>query len=581
MDKGMKEGDMAHQHADDCNSHRVLHMQDTIDTLPNLLVAIIIVLFIVLRKADLFGKPYLWAEDATIFLTRAAQNGIHAIGETYAGYYHIVPQGVTLLAVWISELATGGIRIAPYIMYGIALVWSGFVFLYFALGNFDWFVVGKWRRTCVCLLTILFIPSETSEVWFTITNFQWWAEVFLFLVGLCMVNSWEMPKSKLVLPVLVIIGLSTPVGGLILPVAIVVCIVRWRRQVLTGADLLSLVALMVPIAFQMIAVLGPGEGRTLIHLGTLVDLFFKYFISRLPQMVFPNTSALVGNWNQPFTCVLFWLPLLYLFMCCKEIRISIAYGVLYMSTAAALFILTAVDGESTFNAGRYSFAIISIWMILIISGAFKTLGQEKKTENDLSRSALPIVLMASLCILPYRQLPISADLADTWKGIEEYMETGTERHCWASVAPGWPWGVWGMEIPIQTRYLQAEPSEDIMYAVDYLGEKGSAEALTEGLTINGQGGLSITGWAMESNEPVTVLVEANGNYVATRPINRKDVADYLEIPSQGETFYAGYETVIPASDLIEGENQIKLVLISEDEQNCNQIPLTVKIHEIA
>lgn len=120
-----------------------------------------------------------------------------------------------------------------------------------------------------------------------------------------------------------------------------------------------------------------------------------------------------------------------------------------------------------------------------------------------------------------------------------------------------------------------------MYAVDYLGEKGSAEALTEGLTINGQGGLSITGWAMESNEPVTVLVEANGNYVATRPINRKDVADYLEIPSQGETFYAGYETVIPASDLIEGENQIKLVLISEDEQNCNQIPLTVKIHEIA
>ena len=563
--------------ADDCNSHRVLRMQNTICSVPNGLITLVVVLVIMLRSVALPGNPYLWAEDATIFLTRSVQSGIRALGQSYAGYYHVVPQGVTLLVVWLSKLVTGGMRIVPYMMYCFAVAWSAYVFLYFALGDFDWLIIGKWRRTCICLLTVLFIPMETGEVWFNVTNFQWWAEIFLFFVGLRMVHGWEMPKWKSVLPVLVFIGLSTPAGGLILLVAIVVCIVRWRRRIITKSDLLVLTAIAMPVVFQITAVLRQGEGRTLIRLGSVVVLFFKYFLSTLPQILFPNSSVLVGSWNQVFACTLFWGPLVYIFMCCKEIRPLIVYGVLYMFSAAGLFLLTATGGERTLTSGRYSFAIISVWLILIISGSFKIVGTETGAENDLRKRALPIVLALCICILPYRQLPLSVDLAGAWKSIEKYMSAEAGQQCWISVAPGWPWGV---SVLIQTRYLQAEPSKDIIYAVDFLGDTGSTKALEEGISMNGQGGLSIAGWAMELMSPVTVLIEANGNYVATRPVNRKDVADYYQIATKDETFYSGYEAVIPADYLVQGENELKLVLISEASQRCNQIPLTVQIVDI-
>lgn len=248
---------------------------------------LLIVLVIAFRSVHLLGKPYLWAEDALIFLSRACQSGVSAIGESFAGYYHLLPQGTMLVAVWVSEAVTGELRIVPYISYSFALSWSAAVFAYFALGDFDWLVPGRWRRTCISLLTILLISSSTYEVWFTITNFQWWAEVFIFFAGLNVVHNWEMPKWS-VLVMLTLIGYSTPAGGLTLLTVLATCCVRWQRKNFSKTDVLKLCVIALPVAVQLASVLGSDRGGTLLRVGALIQLLLKYFVVILPQNTFPE-----------------------------------------------------------------------------------------------------------------------------------------------------------------------------------------------------------------------------------------------------------------------------------------------------
>ena len=58
--------------------------------LTNFTIVALIVSIIVARNPHIAVIPYLWAEDANIFLNRAL-TGI-SIGEPYAGYYHLIPE---------------------------------------------------------------------------------------------------------------------------------------------------------------------------------------------------------------------------------------------------------------------------------------------------------------------------------------------------------------------------------------------------------------------------------------------------------------------------------------------------------
>lgn len=233
---------------------------------------------------------------------------------------------------------------------------------------------------------------------------------------------------------------------------------------------------------------------------------------------------------------------------------------------------------------RYSFAAISIWLILVFSCISKLLACISKlfvsvsdTSGDIPRKLVAAVLMMCIVLIPYRQLPINTGSPDIWKNVEKYMCSGSGTTCWISVPPIWTYGI---DVPIQTDIFEAEPSNYMLYAVDAIDGKSTAEIQESGLRIQGQPVLWVQGWAMESNKPGTVLLEANGKYVAAQPVNRIDVAEYFGIAVEKDTFNVGYIAYIPVHYLQVGENEINLVLISKDDSHCNKVPFTVSIHSI-
>lgn len=114
-----------------------------------------------LRAPDGFRSPQFWAEDATVFWLQQYLYGWHAVFIPYAGYLHLAPRAVALLASACSPeyaprlyaLAAALLTAwtAATIAAAIQPAWMGFLF--------------------GCALVLPQLP--TGEIFMNITNIQW------------------------------------------------------------------------------------------------------------------------------------------------------------------------------------------------------------------------------------------------------------------------------------------------------------------------------------------------------------------------------------------------------------------------
>ncbi|MCL2046777.1 MAG: hypothetical protein FWG88_10395 [Oscillospiraceae bacterium] len=171
---------------------------------------IIILLCVLLKFPNIISVPYLWAEDARIFMQRAIDYGYKSIFMVYAGYYHFFTQFFTYL--WVQVCSFLGTFVPlPYFMQYTAHITNSLFLFFFVTSRFDWLIANKYNRLLCITLTILLLPQNTSEVWGSITQFQWWATFFVFLSGLDILHDKEklLPEYKYFL-ILLIISFSSP-----------------------------------------------------------------------------------------------------------------------------------------------------------------------------------------------------------------------------------------------------------------------------------------------------------------------------------------------------------------------------------
>lgn len=107
---------------------------------------------------------YLWAEDGAVFLNNALHKGWDGVFETYAGYLHLYPKLVALLANQFE------------IDWRPAIMFSGWLAAY---GVLLWSMVAVARRyafsnwwAIIFVLLVAFQPSD-GDVLFNATNAQW------------------------------------------------------------------------------------------------------------------------------------------------------------------------------------------------------------------------------------------------------------------------------------------------------------------------------------------------------------------------------------------------------------------------
>ena len=181
-------------------------------------VVVVLGALVVLARAGGPGATStIWAEDGTIFLQQASDAPLtEVIGDSYAGYLHVVPRLLTQPVTWLplswadtylagmAALVTAAVALTIYAVIG-AHVSSRLVRVGYAVA-------------------VLVVPVSQSETLANVANLHWWLILVSFWLLLWHART---PWSNAVVAAVVLLAvLSDPLTLLLVPVAVVR--MRWR-----------------------------------------------------------------------------------------------------------------------------------------------------------------------------------------------------------------------------------------------------------------------------------------------------------------------------------------------------------------
>lgn len=207
-----------------------------------LFLVTIVVLMRIPNWQGIFGRM-LWAEDGHVFITGAFEDGWAALASPYAGYLHLYPRGISLMATRLGEDF-----LAP-------IMAVGWFVAYFAASIV---CVYRLRAANVALPVALTYPvflglmPTTSETLFTVTNAQWYLAIGLVACTLLP------PKNFDRWPYLVfalIASLTGPFCIILLPLAILQAVLLKKIACRQFMLLIILFSSLIQLSFFV------GSGR--------------------------------------------------------------------------------------------------------------------------------------------------------------------------------------------------------------------------------------------------------------------------------------------------------------------------------
>lgn len=151
----------------------------------------------------------LWAEDANVFINDVFLQGISSIIKPYAGYIHFYPR------LWSMLLPYIGIHYAPIWFFAgwfTSVVVMGFL-LVKALKS-----VELKTNEALLLLGLIYLQPTNGEIYFTITNAQWFLG---FALGAWCLIKFNVESAIVEAIILSILTLTGPFGVLLLPALII------------------------------------------------------------------------------------------------------------------------------------------------------------------------------------------------------------------------------------------------------------------------------------------------------------------------------------------------------------------------
>ncbi len=167
-----------------------------------------------LRISDVVLNPQFWAEDGTIFFRENLCGGPAAIGDAYAGYYHLIPRLIALVTSWFPAL------FAPAIYLCAALALTALVL----------YVVQSPRLalplTPLLALAVV-LPPDSLETYGNLANIQW----FLALAVVAIVLSRPAPSrvtTSLEIAFVALAGLTGPFVLMLLPLFAARLLLDWK-----------------------------------------------------------------------------------------------------------------------------------------------------------------------------------------------------------------------------------------------------------------------------------------------------------------------------------------------------------------
>ncbi|KTD14142.1 hypothetical protein Lgra_0752 [Legionella gratiana] len=205
-----------------------------------LLILVIVLLIPRLGGLDILSGKYLWAEDGTIFINEAQFIGFASLWKPYAGYLHVYPRLVAIIANYFS------LDIRP-IIYFIGWMLS-YLFLFWILNK-----KAKIFETSFLSLVFLFIlvsfQRYNSQNLFNISYSQWMLGAALSLLVLTKDPSFKSSALNIIL--LFLLGLTGPFSLILIPILILKSFIIkdfrkniWMYLVVIGSGIVQLCILL-------------------------------------------------------------------------------------------------------------------------------------------------------------------------------------------------------------------------------------------------------------------------------------------------------------------------------------------------
>lgn len=320
--------------------------------------------------------PQPWAEDGPIFIQQQIYLGWRAIFVPYAGYYHLIPRIVTMLAVQMSVLAGRKLELVPFIMNVTAISLGSFSVCTICRQRFEW-LAPLWARAALAVL-IVSLPAS-YEVFGNITNIQWWLGLYQFFF------MWDIFANRRLPPwpdsaMLMVASVSGPLGVLPLAgAAYVLVAAAVERRSVSWLELAKTAMLVPGPTIEMVSAIASritalGD-PTRFHGNVLESVVRVLFGTIIAQVFIPHYPVIVNLLGYP--------PLIFTgvgFLICIGLITAPRWRLLAAPTIAVAILLGAEflggrywAGQYSYpfsnDSGRYLFVPMAIVLCVFVSGS--------------------------------------------------------------------------------------------------------------------------------------------------------------------------------------------------------------------
>ncbi|MDX9856133.1 MAG: hypothetical protein RBS86_04960 [Candidatus Moranbacteria bacterium] len=237
-----------------------------------LIAFFVAVLIIILRRPDAVMNAQFWAEDGTVWFSKAYnEGGLKSLLQPQNGYY----QTISKLVAWISLAFP--LKFAPFIFNSIAIIIKALPVALVWSSRFSKIIPSDAGKLAISAAYLL-LPT-IAEVHSNITNAHWHLAVYAFMIIVSISPKSFLGKLHDIFFV-IIAGLSGPFSIILSPIVI---IFWWfRRKFLSGFFYAIAFAILLCAGIQVLSVLLTSEGtRSQAPLGASVGLFIGLISGKL------------------------------------------------------------------------------------------------------------------------------------------------------------------------------------------------------------------------------------------------------------------------------------------------------------
>lgn len=501
---------------------------------------LICTLIFAFRTPNILFKSYLWAEDGSIFLTRALNMGFASVLEPYAGYLHFVSQSLTCASVLLSKIFTGGISIAPQIMQLFALLIEGFSFSYLVSNRFEFILKKPQHRLFTSAFLSLMcrgLESSDNEVFSNLTNSQWFFGFLILIICLKMIYELKITDSKFETVILVLTGISSPVSIISLLTVVIVftanCI---KKQFSVVLLVKSIIIAVTPIAEYCFILTSARNGAA-----SISDAVFTSIIAMIytvPSILYYPLLKLAGvKWLGAVLGLLSWAIIVIVLRkrdTVKFLICSIAYAafveVLCMYSVSSDIQNVVID---VFNGNGSRYIVISQDVfIMLTAAAFCKLNEQGITRKVIA-AGTALSISCGSAFLQNRN-DAYCELYSSSTSINLYDTDGAET-LYITVSPDTNMQ-WHVEVPVSLNKLNTKDNSSVVLTCDTVNGVLLNDVKSD--TIPQGGVATIRGWAIEQElqeNPSAVYVKI-GDYIFPAEMLGSPDVDSVMGSGEGDIF---------------------------------------------